>query len=235
MVKKLDEIWKDIKGYEGEYQISNRGRIKSIRYIAKYNRFIEKVMKPGDNGRGYLTTMIGRKGNVKTVKIHRLVAETFVPNPNDLSEVNHIDGNKQNNNVENLEWVSHQENMIHAHKTGLTKDESKLSRYEIDFMRKNYIPRDSKFGIRAFARNTGLSSSHITRIIHGEKCKLEHFDSSAIKDGWCVCPKCGTRLFEVPDFSYIEHWKYKCDNPECGYEFEINTPVLDRYIVNQNT
>ena len=119
--------------------------------------------------------------------------------------------------------------------TGLTKDESKLSRYEIDFMRKNYIPRDSKFGIRAFARNTGLSSSHITRIIHGEKCKLEHFDSSAIKDGWCVCPKCGTRLFEVPDFSYIEHWKYKCDNPECGYEFEINTPVLDRYIVNHNT
>ena len=104
-----------------------------------------------------------------------------------------------------------------------------------NFMRKNYIPRDSKFGIRAFARNTGLSSSHITRIIHGEKCKLEHFDSSAIKDGWCVCPKCGTRLFEVPDFSYIEHWKYKCDNPECGYEFEINTPVLDRYIVNQNT
>ena len=52
-------------------------------------------MKPGDNGRGYLTTVIGRKGNAKTVKIHRLVAEAFIPNPNNLSEVNHIDGNKK--------------------------------------------------------------------------------------------------------------------------------------------
>lgn len=230
MVKKLDEIWKDIKGYEGEYQISNKGRIKSIRYIVKYDGIVEKIMKPGNNGRGYLTTMIGRGGNTKSVKIHRLVAEAFIPNPYGLPEVNHIDGNKENNNVYNLEWVSHQDNMRHAYKTNLMKQKSRLSRYEIQNMRERYIPKDTEYGACAFAKKYGMSSSHITRIIHGEKGKLKHFDTSAIKDGWCVCPKCGRKLFEITKYAYIENFWYTCDYDDCGYRFEVNTPVLDKYV-----
>ena len=225
-----DEIWKDVKGYEGEYQISNKGRLKSIRYIEKYSGIVEKVMKPGNNGRGYMTTMIGRNGNVKSVKIHRLVAEAFIPNPENLPEVNHIDGNKKNNCVENLEWVTHQGNMVHAYATKLNVKNSKLSRYEIQNMRERYIPKDQKYGIQAFAKRYGMSSSHITRIIHGEVCKIEHLDSSAIKDGWCVCPKCGRKLFEITKHAYIEHFWYTCDYEDCGHRFEVNTPVLDKYI-----
>lgn len=237
MVGKLDEVWKDIKGYEGEYQISNRGRIKSLpkeklhdsisgtKYTTK-----EKIMKPADNCRGYMCTMIGRNEKSRTVSIHRLVAEAFIPNPDNLPEVNHIDGDKKNNNVENLEWVSHQDNMRHASEMDLMNKKSKLSRYEIQNMRERYIPRDSQYGIRAFARKYGMSSSHITRIIHGDVCKIKHFDTSAIKDGWCVCPKCGRKLFEITKYAYIEHFWYTCDYDDCGYRFEINTPVLDKCV-----
>jgi hypothetical protein len=105
------EIWKDIAGLEGLYQISNKGRLKSLRED-KINGRILSVK----NSKGWYLAinLIDRNGRRKTYRIHRLVAEAFIPNPQNKPEVNHKDGNKQNNDVSNLEWVTPQENIRHA-------------------------------------------------------------------------------------------------------------------------
>lgn len=126
----MNEIWKDIKGYEGIYQVSTFGRVKSLaRTIpvkTRWNSYCdrklsEKILKPVDNGHGYLFVTLVIDGDVTQKYIHRLVAETFIQNPNDLSEVNHKDGDKGNNNVDNLEWVTPSYNMKHSYDIGLHK------------------------------------------------------------------------------------------------------------------
>ncbi len=106
-----EEIWKDIPGYEGIYAISNLGVIR---------RF-DRIKKLGVKDNGYLTANLSLKGKTRNFYPHRLVAIAFIPNPENKPDVNHIDGNKKNNSVTNLEWVTKSENMIHANKTGLTK------------------------------------------------------------------------------------------------------------------
>lgn len=107
-----NEIWKDIKGYEGLYQISNLGRVKSY----KRNNII---LKPGKTKRGYMVVSLCSKKSIKKVYIHRLVAQSFIKNINSFEQVNHIDGDKANNKVDNLEWVSAKDNVIHAYKNNL--------------------------------------------------------------------------------------------------------------------
>lgn len=104
------EIWKDIIGYEGKYKISDRGFVKSISYnrTGKERILSERIID------GYNQVALYKDGKVKNKYVHRLVAENFIPNPNNLKEVNHIDGNKLNNCVENLEWVSAKQNSTHA-------------------------------------------------------------------------------------------------------------------------
>lgn len=95
------EIWKDIKGYEGLYQVSNWGRVKSLKYGK------ERILKPQKDRGGYLRIGLYKDRKFKLTKIHRLVAEAFLENPDNLPEVNHRDENKKNNRVENLEWCTH--------------------------------------------------------------------------------------------------------------------------------
>lgn len=110
----MDEFWKDIPGYEGLYQISSKGRVKRILYRNQYATLIlPRIMKLDPNDRGYLRVTLTKNGNRTQFRVHRLVAQCFIPNPDELPEVNHIDMNKSNNNVDNLEWCTRDYNMKH--------------------------------------------------------------------------------------------------------------------------
>lgn len=107
------EVWKDIKDYEGLYQVSTYGNIRNCR--KNKNNVLYKSL------RTYYGVKLS-KNNIKEFKsIHRLVAETFIQNPENKTEVNHKDGNKLNNKVDNLEWCNHSENQLHAYKNNLQK------------------------------------------------------------------------------------------------------------------
>lgn len=98
------EIWRDIADFEGLYQVSNLGRVKSKNY--RHTTGQERVLKPVKDRYGYLRVDLCKDGKVKNMKVHRLVAQAFIPNPNNWPQVNHRDEIKSNNSVENLEWVT---------------------------------------------------------------------------------------------------------------------------------
>ena len=110
----MEEIWRPIEGYEGLYEISSYGRVKSLEKYRFNNGGIqllkEKIMKPLDYN-GYKNVNLWKNGSKKKEYVHRLVAKSFIPNPDNLREVNHKDENPSNNMVENLEWCDHRYNM----------------------------------------------------------------------------------------------------------------------------
>ena len=104
-------VWKDIEGYEGLYQVSNDGKVRSLNYRQTGQKKKMKLLK---NSRGYMRVDLCKNGKVKTFKVHRLVAQTFIPNPQNKPQVNHIDENKANNCMWNLEWTTAKENINHG-------------------------------------------------------------------------------------------------------------------------
>ena len=103
----MQEIWKDVKGYEGLYQVSNLGQVKRL---GNDRQMREKTLKGNKVKSGYMQVVLCKKGKSKPLYVHRLVAIAFIPNPNNHKEINHIDEIKTNNNFENLEWCNHKYN-----------------------------------------------------------------------------------------------------------------------------
>ena len=130
----MEEIWKDIEGYEGLYQVSNLGRVRSLgRDLMRKSRYGTmalyhingRVLKPLHSQGDYCYVHLFDKDGVSTNhKLHRLVAKAFVPNPDNLNEVNHIDENKDNNRADNLEWCKHADNCNY----GTRNERSKVKR-----------------------------------------------------------------------------------------------------------
>ena len=118
------EVWKPIKDYEQLYEISNTGKVRRKDSILTRSNGRQLPVKGGemqlrDNGNGYLRVKLCKNNKSRRVLIHRLIAEHFIPQPEGLTVINHIDGNKQNNNISNLEWTTQKENIRHARETGL--------------------------------------------------------------------------------------------------------------------
>ena len=152
----MKEIWKDINGYEGLYQVSNLGRVKRIT--------TGRVLKPLNHANGYLMVKLSKNSIVYTKTVHRLVAEAFIPNPEHKSEINHIDENKTNNNVSNLEWMTRKENINHG-----TRTERMSKTQSIPIIAINIKTGESKefYGARECARQLGLTHGNITSVLKG--------------------------------------------------------------------
>lgn len=158
------EKWKPVVGYEGLYEVSSHGRVKSAR------RGI--VMKQGHNADGYPVVGFSVNGRHKTLTVHRLVAKAFIDNKEDLPEVNHIDEVKTNNHVENLEWVTHRENLT-AGTVQKRNEESNLRR-PFRCVETNKIYRSQ----RRCAEEIGVSRVLITNVLAGrnKSAKGLHFE-----------------------------------------------------------
>lgn len=125
----MHEIWKDAIGFDGVYQVSSLGRVRSCDRVIYYKNSklsgakskIEhgKIMSQCISNSGYYILRLRKDGERKCFYTHRLIAQAFIPNPENKSQVNHIDGNRLNNCVDNLEWVTMSENVLHAYRTGL--------------------------------------------------------------------------------------------------------------------
>lgn len=122
------EIWKPIKGYEGLYEVSSFGRVKSHR-----QKKGDAIRKCAVNSKGYYQLILMCKTHMeKTITVHRLVAQAFIPNPDNKPYVNHKDGNKLNNAVSNLEWCTARENSVHAIQTGLANSNRGVCAYNAE-------------------------------------------------------------------------------------------------------
>ena len=156
----MEEIWKDVVGYEGLYQVSNLGRIKSLERVKSFGRiYQEKIMSPGKNGTGYLYVVLYKDRKHKTFRLHRLILKTF--NPVDGMEhldANHIDENKENCRLDNLCWMSRKQNLNWgSHNERMAKTQSKAI-YCVEL--------DKVFqGIRPAARELGLDAQNLMRAV----------------------------------------------------------------------
>ena len=161
------EEWKDIKGYEGLYQISNLGRVKSLPRNGTIKE--EKILKYSLDKYGYPQIVLNNKKH-KCFRVHRLVAEAFLLNPKNKSTVNHKDGNKTNNNVKNLEWNTIKENNDHALRTGLQRyTGKKINQYTIngEFIRQWNSQREVERQLKINHSNLKLACKGIYKQCNG--------------------------------------------------------------------
>ena len=160
------EIWRDVEGYGGKYQVSNLARVRSL-YRGK-----TKLLKPDTIHTGYLRVTLCKDGKTKYPFVHRLVAQAFIPNPDNKPQVNHIDGDKTNNYVSNLEWVTAAENIHHGfflglHKSGCKHGRAKFTVEQVREIRRDCVPGDLERGFNAFARKFNVTPKIIRDAYYG--------------------------------------------------------------------
>ena len=165
-VQAENEIWKIIDGYT-YCEVSNYGRVRSKYLNSKNKKSAKRIRKLSEtskrpNKQGYLCVRMIRDIDGKSVceYVHRLVAKTFIPNPNDFPYINHKDGNKHNNNVNNLEWCTESDNNYHAYKNDLKNDNCKVIKID-----KNNIVTDIYYSISNASISNNYSQSYLRRLI----------------------------------------------------------------------
>ncbi len=174
-----EEVWKDVVGFEGLYRVSSKGRVKSVK--------TGKILNPYLRGRClYYSVQLYKNSKPFNCNIHRIFAIAFLSNPKNKKEVNHINGIKTDNRIENLEWVTHKENIHHAINTGLLTFEHikgeqhyccKLKESDVIFIRKQYSEskgtrKQNGTAKKSLAEKYGVSSEHINSIVK-RKCWKE--------------------------------------------------------------
>lgn len=165
--------WKPIKGYEGLYEVNRIGQVKSLdRYtvdsIGRKKFYPGKPLTALINEGGYSYVKLSRSGQKKQFYIHRLVALAFINNPNNLEEVNHIDGNKKNNVCNNLEWITSHGNELHAIENNLKVHGSNHYESKLDENKVRYIRKEKQNkSFNALAKELGVTVSAIFSAYHG--------------------------------------------------------------------
>lgn len=163
------EVWKDIKGFEGKYKVSSLGRVLVIDYKRTSKDQLLKQSKTRD---GYYKVRLNSKGKDITARVHRLVAEAFIDNPDNKETVNHINGNKEDNTVDNLEWADRHEQLVHAYKHNLKEAQKGSNNCNASFtpeqireIRKLYKPRSKEYSTVALAKMFGVRDTTIGDVV----------------------------------------------------------------------
>lgn len=192
-----NDDWKDIPNYENLYMASKNGEI--------YSKISNKILKPFKRGmrenNQYLVVQLSKDKKQKTFSIHRIIAETFLDNPNNYPCVNHKDGNKYNNSVSNLEWCSYLDNNLHAisnglkrYKKGTNNKNSKLSYEDVCYIKQHLILNDPQYGTRPLGKKFGVDHRVILDIFHNKKYQevnvpCTYFISSDIHGAYSIWMK----------------------------------------------
>ena len=162
------EEWRDIKGYEGLYQVSNTGKVRSLNYHLTGKT---KILRPAKSKKGYLQLHLSKNGQVTNFKVHRIVADTFLSNPLNLTEINHKDENKTNNNVDNLEWCSREYNVNYGTRNQTVSERltnrTDLSKPVLQFTKTGVLVNEYQSTQEA-SRN-GFTGSLVVRCCNGER------------------------------------------------------------------
>ena len=173
----MKETWKPIVGYEGLYEVSNLGRVRSLTRLSKFRnrsgkldeRVIKgRIMRPQKQRTGYLNVGLSKDGKVTLFRVHRLVAAAFIANPEGLYEVNHIDEDKTNNRADNLEWCDHKYNNNYGSKPrrGERNPMAKLTSEDVDEIR---YRRASGEMLKTIAADFGISINHVCNLAQGKR------------------------------------------------------------------
>lgn len=165
----MNEIWKDIPGYEGHYQASTFGSIRSVtKYVNSFQGLKKRMGKAlalviTNN---YKRVSLSKKGETKNISAHRLVGITFIPNPENKRTINHLNGIKTDNRVENLEWATYSENILHSFNTGLNMvgfHRRKLTFSDAEKIRKLY--KNGNYSYNELGKKFGVTSNSIISIV----------------------------------------------------------------------
>lgn len=166
MFKEEREIWKDVEGFEGLYQVSNMGRVRSLdRVDLRGRRLKGKVLVDRHNSRGYHMIALCRDGDVEYKSIHRLVAKAFLDNPDNLPEVNHKDENKANNAVSNLEWCTSRYNVMYGTRNERISKANKRPIYMVSGSGHRYFFES----VKKAAKLLGLNRDCVSKCLHGKQ------------------------------------------------------------------